>query len=108
MLPFEAGHRFGSLDIYGDAACVWNEEGATGGFCGIAAEYELSETFTVMGELHDSFEHDFENNQLVFNLGFRRTLTEHVSLIGSAGRMIFGPGNNPVDFMSYLALELTF
>ncbi len=108
MLPFEAGHRFGSLDIYGDAAWVWNEEGATGGFCGIAAEYELSETFTVMGELHDGFEHDFENNQLVFNLGFRRTLTEHVSLIGSAGRMIFGPGNNPVDFMSYLALELTF
>jgi hypothetical protein len=108
MLPFEVGHHFGPLDIYGDAACVWNDNSAPQGFCGVAAEYELGEKFSVMGELHDGFESDFEDNSLVFNLGLRWTLTEHVSLIGSAGRAIFGSGDNAPDFMSYFALEFTF
>jgi hypothetical protein len=108
LLPFEAGHKFGALNIYGDAAFVWNEKSAPGGFYGLAAEYECSETFTLMGELHDGFAHAFEGNELVFNLGFRRTFTEHVSLIGSAGRTICGPHDGALDFMSYLALEFTF
>jgi hypothetical protein len=108
LLPFEVGHRFGPLDIYADTAYVWNQRQVTGGFCGVAAEYELSENFSVMAELHDDFETHLTNNELDFNLGFRRTLTEHISLIGSAGRAIFGPSQTAPGFMSYLALEFTF
>jgi hypothetical protein len=108
MLPFEAGHKSGSLDLYGDAAYVWNERQAAGGFCGVAAEYELNEKTSVMAELHEDFENHFTNNELDFNLGFRRTLTGHVSLIGSAGRAISGSNESATGFMSYLALEFTF
>jgi hypothetical protein len=108
LLPVEMGHHFGPLDVYGDAGYVWNQDSESAGFFGLAAEYELSEKWTVMGELHDDFERVFEEDELDFNLGFRRTFTEHVSVIGSAGRAIFGPSDSAPDFLGYLAVEFTF
>jgi hypothetical protein len=75
---------------------------------GLAGEYEVSEKFSLMGEFYGGFDRAFEHNGLSFNLGFRRTLTEHVALIGSAGRGIYGPPERAPVFMSYLALQLTF
>ena len=75
---------------------------------GVAAEYEFSEKFSLMGEFYGGFGSDFQENGLSFNLGFRRSLTEHVALIGSAGRAISGPASGRPSFMSYLGLQLTF
>ncbi len=108
LLPMEIGRHFGPLDIYCEPGCVVNEFGASGGFCGIAVEYDLTEKFTIMGELHSDFDHTFENSDLIFNIGFQQTLTEHVALIGSAGRAIYGPTESAPDFLSYLALQFTF
>ena len=44
----------------------------------------------------DDFQRDFSGDELLFNLGFRRTLSEHISVIGSAGRAIFGPSTAPL------------
>jgi hypothetical protein len=107
LLPVEAGHHFGPLDVYSEGGYQWNQREPTDGFFGIAAEYELTEKFTMMGELHDDFERAFDDNELIFNLGFRRELNEHISVIGSAGRAIYGPSDTTPDFLSYLALEFT-
>ena len=108
QLPIEVGHKFGPLDVYAETGYSWNEERPSGGFGGLAAEYELNENTSVMGELHDDFERAFEEDELIFNFGFRQKLTEHISLIGAAGRAIFGPSASAPKFLSYLALELTF
>jgi hypothetical protein len=60
-----------------------------------------------MGELYAGFNRDFQDTGLSFNLGFRHPFTEYVSLIGSAGRGIFGPQSSFPDFMAYLAIQLT-
>ena len=108
LLPFEMGHHFGPLDVYAETGWLWNEDAAPGGFMGLAAEYELTEKTSVMAELHDDFDHAFDDNDLIFNLGFRQTFTEHISLIGSVGRSISGPSASAPKFLSYLALEFTF
>jgi hypothetical protein len=108
IVPFEIGHHFGPLDIYAEPGCIWNQRGTAQGFCGLAAEYDLTEKFTIMSELHYDFVGAFTQNELLFNLGFQQVLTKHISLIGSAGRAIFGPSAIAPNFMSYLGLQFTF
>jgi hypothetical protein len=47
------------------------------------------------------------DNGLIFNVGFRQALTEHVALIGSAGRSINGPLSSTPTFQGYLGVQLT-
>ena len=43
ILPFEAGHRFGPLDVYMEPGIVWNNDRPPEHFVGLAAEYEIDE-----------------------------------------------------------------
>jgi hypothetical protein len=108
LLPIEVEHQFKSLTVYAESGYIWNEYRPMEAWYGVAGEYELSEKFSLMGEFYGGFDRAFESNGLSFNLGFRRSVMEHVSLIGSAGRGIFGPPERAPAFMSYLALQLTF
>jgi hypothetical protein len=108
LLPIEVEHQFKSVTVYAEAGYIWNEYVPAEGWYGLAGEWELSEKFSLMGEFYGGFDRSFQDNGLSFNLGFRRPLTEHVALIGSAGRGIFGPPERNPVFMSYLALQLTF
>ena len=108
IIPFEIGHRTGPLDIYTEPGYTWNQRDPAQGFVGIAAEYDLTEKFTIMGELHYDFVNGFAQNELLFNIGFQQTLTKHMNLLGSAGRAIFGPPAIAPGFMSYLALQFLF
>lgn len=108
LLPIEVEHQFKSVTAYADAGYILNQDRPPEGWAGVAAEYEFSEKFSLMGEFYGGFGPNFQENGLSFNLGFRRSLTEHVALIGSAGRAIFGPESAAPAFMSYLGLQLTF
>jgi hypothetical protein len=108
LLPIEVEHIFKKLTVYAEAGYIWNEYDPKEAWYGLAGEYELTEKFAIMGEFYGGFDRAFQDNALTFNIGFRRTLTEHVALIGSAGRAIFGPPQRAPAFMSYLALQLTF
>ena len=108
LLPIEVEHKFEKLTVYAEGGYLLNSEREPEALYGVAAEYECSEKFSLMGEFYGGFGHDFQENGLSFNLGFRRALTEHVALIGSAGRAISGPALSAPSFMSYLGLQLTF
>jgi hypothetical protein len=107
-LPIEVEHKFKSLTVYAEGGYIWNEHRSSEALYWFAGEYEFSEKFSLMAELYGGFDRALENNRLSFNFGFRRSLTEHVALIGSAGRGILGPPESAPAFMSYLALQLTF
>ena len=108
LLPIEVEHQFKHATVYAEGGYLWNEHRSSEAIYGLAGEDEFSEKFSLMGEFYGGFDRAFENNGLSFNLGFRRSLTEHVALIGSAGRGIYGPVVRAPAFMSYLALQLTF
>jgi hypothetical protein len=108
LLPIEVEHQFKSLIVYAEGGYILNSERPPEALYGVAAEYEFSEKFSLMGEFYGGFGRDFQESGLSFNLGFRRSLTEHVALIGSAGRAISGPASGAPTFMSYLGLQLTF
>lgn len=108
ILPIEIERQMKSWTVYGEGGYVINEKRPPQAFYGVAAQYDFSEKFSLMGELYGGFGQDFQEQGLTFNLGFRRALTEHVALIGSAGRALFGPQNDTPTFQSYLGIQLTF
>lgn len=108
LLPIEVEHTFQKLTVYSEAGYILNQYQTAEAWAGMAGEYDLTEKFTAMFELYGGFDGDFENGGLSFNFGFRRPVTGHVALIGSAGRGIFGPPLRAPAFQSYLALQLTF
>jgi hypothetical protein len=108
LLPIEVEHQFKKLTVYAEGGYLLNSEREPEALYGVAGEYEFSEKFSLMGEFYGGFGHDFQENGLSFNLGFRRSLTGHVAVIGSAGRAISGPASGAPTFMSYLGLQLTF
>jgi len=108
LLPIEVERQFKSVTMYSELGYLHNEYKPSGGWYGLAGEYELSEKFSLMGEFYGGFDRALEHNWLSLNLGFRRALVEHVALIGSAGPGLFGPQERAPAFQSYLALQLTF
>ncbi|MGO8675140.1 MAG: hypothetical protein ACLQVX_04640 [Limisphaerales bacterium] len=108
LLPIEVEHKFKNLTVYAEGGYIQNEHPPVAALYGLAAEYEFSEKFSLMGEFYGGFDREFQNSGSSFNLGFRRFLIEHIDLIGSAGRGIYGPPPHAPAFMSYLALQLTF
>jgi hypothetical protein len=108
LFPIEVEHQFKKGIVYAEGGYLVNEYQEPNGWYGLAGEYELSEKFSVMGEIYGGWDRNFMHEGASFNLGFSRPLTEHVALIGSAGRGLFGPLDRAPAFMSYLALRLTF
>jgi hypothetical protein len=108
LLPIEVEHKFEKLTVYAEGGYMLNSSREPEVLYGIAAEYECSEKFSLMGELYGGYGVDFQESGLAFNLGFRRALTGHVALIGSAGRSITGPEPSRPVFMSYLGVQLTY
>jgi hypothetical protein len=108
LLPIEIEHKWEKLTMYAEGGYIWNEHRSSEALYGIAAEYDITEKFALMGEFYGGFDRAFVNNGLSFNIGFSHPLTEHVALIGSAGSGIVGPSTRAPSFQSYLALQLTF
>ncbi len=79
LLPIELEHQFKSLTKYGELGYLHNEYKASGGWYGLAAQYDFSEKFSLMGEFYGGFDRAFEHNWLSLNIGFRRALVEHVA-----------------------------
>jgi hypothetical protein len=79
LLPIEVEHKFEKLTVYAEGGYIWNEYRPMSAWYGLAGEYELSEKFSLMGEFYGGFDRAFEHTGLSFNLGFRRSLTEHVA-----------------------------
>ncbi len=107
LLPFELGHKFGPLTVYAELGHFWNQQRPNEWLYGIAAEYEVVKTISLMAELHGTAQYGFREDQLVFNLGSHWQFSEHAGLLASVGRAIRSAGSGEPGFLSYVALQFT-
>jgi len=109
LLPFEVQRQFGHLTVYGEGGHYWNWPRSDQWLYGLAAEYEITEKFSLMGELHSFGPDGYGDDEVVANLGFGWKFQEHISLIGSAGRALkdSSRGGGLANFLGYLALQFT-
>jgi hypothetical protein len=75
---------------------------------GLAAEWEVNKKLALMGEVGgmDFPDHGFPDNPF-FNVGFGYKFSDHVALIGSAGRCFRDSDIFVPEFTSYLGFQFT-
>jgi hypothetical protein len=106
LLPVELSHTFGKLTVYSEAGYSGNEKRPNEWLYGIAAEYEISDRLSLMGEFYGTADSRFRHDELISNVGLRWKFNKKTSLLMSAGRGI-RPSSGGADFLSYIALQIT-
>ena len=75
-------------------------------FYGVAAEWELIERFTVLGEVNGSVPTSGPgDSDVVFNLGFKWGISEHLSALAAMGRSFRSEGP---DFLGFWGMQVRF
>jgi len=108
VLPFQIARTFGAAFVYVEVGYAWLEHLSDEWAYGIAVEYEIGETFKLLGEFHGVAEQGFQNDELLFNLGFKWHFHENVALMGSTGQSLREPEGDEQFIVSYLGFQFTF
>ena len=108
VLPVEIAHTFGKTLLYGEVGHVWREHERDGWIYGLAVQYPNEGPIELTGEIHGECEGDLTDSELLFNIGARAKLTDHVALLLSAGRTIRQPQAEHFATFSYLGLQFNF
>ncbi len=108
LLPVQMAKSFGQTRIYGEIGYVWREHRRDGWVYGIAFEHPIEAAFRLTGELRGGSEGDLADSELLFNVGFKARLADHVTLLASGGRTLREAPEEPAAVFSYLGLQFTF
>lgn len=91
LLPLQVAKTFGDVLFFIEAGNAWIEHGPDEWIYGIAAEYEVTDSFALFAEFFGLAVEGFRDDELIFNLGFKWHFNNNVALIGSAGRSLRAP-----------------
>ncbi len=113
LFPLQGGRHFldDRLFVYGEVgfAAAPGKSADDGWFYGAAAEYELADGFTVVGEVFGSVPtHGNSESDVAFNVGFKWAVHENVSLMAAMGRSFRSTGPDHPEFVGFLGLQFTF
>ena len=108
LLPIEIQRDFGSIEA-GAEVGRWMRPGVDtdSWIAGVAIGREVGEGVEVLGELHDECRVGDGAHELVLNVGARRRLSEHFTLLASLGSDLHNGIDRRNVLISYLALQLT-
>jgi hypothetical protein len=112
LLPLEFGKHFfdKKLYVYGETQYYLSLSGSrySSSFNGIVTEYEVTKKFSVMSEFADfTYPGHGLPDDPFFNIGFGYKFSDHVALIGSAGRSFRDRESGAPEFTSYLGFQFT-
>ena len=108
ILPVQMAHSFGQTHIYGEVGFVWREHRRDGWIYGIAFEHPINDGLQLTGEIRGGSEGDLRDSELLFNVGLKARLADHVTLLASGGRTLREAPGDPSAVFSYLGLQFTF
>lgn len=112
VLPVEIGRHFldDRLWIYGDAG--YEDQFAKGEgdlwFTGLAAEYNLSDDITLVGEVHFEFGLQGAPDDSLINVGVKWKLTDYASFIGAIGRSFDPSQDAGIDLLLNVGVQWSF
>jgi hypothetical protein len=109
LLPLEFAHSYPSFDLDLEFGRWHRPTGQPDSWiAGIVIGRQLNKVFEVMAELHDETASGSGRHEVILNFGARRDLSEHYTVLISAGRdlsdTLFPKGN----LLGYLGLQLHF
>jgi hypothetical protein len=108
LMPVQVARQFGRWSFGAEVGYRVVETEDDEWIYGIAASYETSRWLELVGEVHGEADVDFDQDQLVFNLGFRYRLTDGLGLLFAAGRSLRASGDDEPDLLLYGGMQFTF
>ena len=84
VLPFQMEKSFGPISLNPEFGYVFHEYDDNAWIYGLALGYEASSKLELLGEISGTTGQDFENDEMVFNIGARLELSETNTLLISA------------------------
>jgi hypothetical protein len=106
FLPVEIAKTINGLGVNGEVGYMFEQGGEGSWAYGLLFGRDASERVELLGELHGTTDKDFSGNETLVNLGSRIGLTDHVTLLVSAGRTFLSPGSSTT--IAALGLQLNF
>lgn len=106
FLPVEIAKTINGIGVNGEVGYLFEQGGEGSWEYGLLFGRDASEKVELLGELHGSTDKDFSANDLLINLGSRIGVTDHVTLLLSAGRTLQSPGTPST--IAALGLQLNF
>lgn len=106
FLPVEIAKTINGLGVNGEVGYLFEQGGEGSWQYGLLFGRDASEKVELLGELHGSSPKDFSDSEILINLGSRIVMTNHVTLLVSAGRTLQSPGSPTT--IAALGLQLNF
>ena len=108
VLPFQLEKSFGPISLNPEFGYVFHEYGDNEWLYGLAIGYEASSKLELLGEISGTTGQDFEDDELVFNIGARWKLSKTNTLLISAGRSFRGSAADEPEFLFYTGIQFNF
>lgn len=108
VLPVQLQKSFGSISFNPEFGYTFREYNDNEWIYGLALAYEASRNLELLAEIHGTTGQDFEDDELLFNLGARCELSETYSLLVAAGRSFRSSASGEPEFLLYTAIQLNF
>ena len=108
VLPFQIEKSFGPISLNPEFGYVFKEYNNNEWIYGLAVGYEASSNLELLAEISGTTDQDFEDDELLFNLGARCELSETHTLLLSAGRSFRSAASGEPEFLLYVGIQFNF
>ena len=108
VLPFQVEKSFGPISLNPEFGYVFHEYDDNEWIYGLALGLEASSKLELLGEISGMTGQDFENDELVYNIGARWELSKTNTLLISAGRSFRDSASDEPEFLLYTGIQFNF
>lgn len=108
VLPFQMEKSFGRISLNPEFGYVFSEYGENEWIYGLTAGYEATHNLELLAEISGKTGQDFEDDELVFNLGARNKLDETHTILLAAGRSFRSASSGEPEFLLYAGIQFNF
>jgi hypothetical protein len=108
LVPIEIGRTFGKLELGAEAGYQFFQHDRDEWFFGVTAGYKVTDKFELLAEIRMTEDRSFRRtDDVLFNVGTRWELNDHLGLLFSIGRSFYDRSDSP-QLLLYAGLGFHF
>src|SRR6266699_2620925 len=107
-LPVEISRELGPVTINGEVGYQVVQREKDELLYGLAVGREINKRLELVGEIHGTAKRNVANNELIFNVGGRFTMSKHYALLFSTGRSLRQAATGQPTLLAYVGCQFNF
>jgi hypothetical protein len=108
LLPLQVSKRIGQIWVNGEIGYMFRQHFDDEWLYALSSGYQIRENLTFLGEIHCNSTNNFDENEVVFNMGTQWDLNKTCGILASVGRSLYNSKGDDVEFMSYLGVQFLY